>query len=140
MGPAKERTPRSIDGLESECVEVDRVGTGRSPRSMGPVGEYVTVTLESLVDAFVRTSPLWCRRSSCRWEGRHRPTPAVHDDLVQRPSSSTAQTGCGAPTSPSTPTADGKVYLAAVEDLFTPPDRRVVHRRAHAGRTPWDAG
>ena len=63
-----------------------------------------------------------------RRKGRHRPAPAVHDDLVQRSFSPSAPTSCGAPTSPST--RRGRARSTA------PPSSTSSRDASSAGRSP----
>ena len=49
-------------------------------------------------------------------------------------SSPTPRTGCGAPTSPSTPPATARSTWPRCSDVLHPPDRRLVDRRPHAHR------
>lgn len=54
-----------------------------------------------------------------RKKGRHRPAPAVHDDLVRRHFVVDGPDRLWCTDITEHPTGDGKIYLAAVEDVFS---------------------
>jgi transposase InsO family protein len=58
-----------------------------------------------------------------RRKGRHRPAPAVHDDLVQRSFSAERPDQLWCTDITEHPTREGKVYCAAILDVFS---RRIV--------------
>ena len=64
-----------------------------------------------------------------RGKNGKKPGPPVHDDLVRpRLHRRRARTSCGWPTSPSTATGEGKLYLCAIKDVLLQPDRRLLDR------------
>ena len=65
-----------------------------------------------------------CLQGIChRRKGRHRPAPAVHDDLVQRSFSAERPDQLWCTDITEHPTREGKVYCAAILDVFS---RRIV--------------
>ena len=73
-----------------------------------------------------------------------RPGPPVHDDLVQRDFTAAAPNQVWLTDITEHHTEEGKLYLCAIKDLYSAPDRGLLDRLAdedpHRGRRPGQSG
>lgn len=59
---------------------------------------------------------------------RNRPGSAVHDDLVKRKFTAEAANTLWLTDITEHATGEGKLYLCAIKDVYSKPDRRILHR------------